>query len=151
MSRQKSVTFKLQTTEVHHIYSVHIIGFFYVGFPHHRSDGLVFFSSNCVKLRACDQEGDQPRIQFTVFNRSAEQFRKDLQREKMMFECCEIQGSKYSKPICLFLRGHGSHFAVQSADIIFRGLRGQKAVELGLKVWVWKEQNAWKTEDYGLI
>lgn len=54
--------------------------------------------------------------------------------KKVMFECSEIQGSKYSKPICVFLYGRRSHFAVQSADIILRGLRGQKAVELGLKV-----------------
>lgn len=52
--------------------------FVHVVCSHHRSDGLVLLSSCGVKLRACDQEWDEPRIQFIIFNCSIEQLRKDL-------------------------------------------------------------------------
>lgn len=48
---------------------------------HHRSDGFVFLSSGCVKLRACCQERDKPCIQFIIFNSPIEQFGEYLPRK----------------------------------------------------------------------
>lgn len=57
-------------------------GFVHEVCSHHRSDWLVLLSSCCVKLRACQQEWDEPRIQLIIFNCSIEQLWKDLPQKK---------------------------------------------------------------------
>lgn len=45
---------------------------------HQWGDGTVFMSSGYVKLWAGNQDGDEPRIQLIVFDRSIQELRKDL-------------------------------------------------------------------------